>query len=137
MAQGQVGMTESPHHAENLNVSHTGPSEIKDDDMRRAESDMSQSHTLTPSRGGTLKKRKSLTRKDSLKRSGSRKTSRPGSVRGLTFADDVDGQGSEMNSAFFTPYVFRSCFTQCNLVLESSREQNLLLVSYPCSRLVS
>ncbi len=64
---------------------------------------MSQSHTLTPSRGGTLKKRQSLSRKTSLKRSGSKKGSRPGSVRSLTFADDVDGQGSEMHSAFFTP----------------------------------
>lgn len=59
---------------------------------------MSQSHTLTPSRGGTLKKRQSLSRKNSLKRGGSRRGSRPGSVRSLTFAD-----GSEMQSAFFTP----------------------------------
>ena len=63
----------------------------------------SQSHTLTPSRGGTLKKRQSLSRKNSLKQSGSRKNSRPGSVKSLTFADDIGGQASEMNSAFFTP----------------------------------
>ena len=64
---------------------------------------MSQSHTLTPSRGGTLKKRQSLSRKNSLKRSGSRKGSRPGSVRSSSFADGVEGYGSEMNSAFYTP----------------------------------
>lgn len=72
-------------------------------DTHQATSTISQSHTLTPSRGGTLKKRQSLSRKNSLKRSGSRKDSRPGSVKSLTFADDVGGHGSEMNSAFFTP----------------------------------
>lgn len=72
-------------------------------DMHRSDSTMSQSHTLTPSRGGTLKKRQSLSRKNSLKRNGSRKDGRPGSVKSLTFADDVGGHGSEMNSAFFTP----------------------------------
>ena len=71
--------------------------------MQRADSSMSQSHTITPSRGGTLKKRQSLSRKTSLKRSGSKKGSQPGSVKGLTFADDVGDHGSEMHSAFFTP----------------------------------
>lgn len=75
-------------------------------DLRRADSTMSQSHTLTPSRGGTLKKKRSLSRKGSVKRSGSRKDSRPGSVRNLGLSDQEDydgGHGSEMNSAFFTP----------------------------------
>ena len=72
-------------------------------DTHHATSPTSQSHTLTPSRGGTLKKRQSLSRKNSLKQSGSRKNSRPGSVKSLTFADDIGGQASEMNSAFFTP----------------------------------
>ena len=61
----------------------------------------SDTHTLIPSRGGTLKKRQSLSKKHSLKRSGSRKNGRPGSVKSLTFANDR--HGSEMNSAFFTP----------------------------------
>lgn len=74
-------------------------------DLRRADSVMSQSHTLTPSRGGTLKKKRSLSRKGSVKRSGSRKDSRPGSVRSLGLADqDYDGgHDNQMNSAFFTP----------------------------------
>ena len=71
--------------------------------MHSADSTMSQSHALTPLRGGTLKKRQSLKRADSMRRSGSRKGSRPGSIRSLTFADDVAGHGSEMNDAFFSP----------------------------------
>ena len=80
-----------------------GPSAFGENDTRHANSTVSQAHTLTPSRGGTLKKRPSLSRKNSLKRNGSRKGSRPASVKSLTFADDVGGMGSEMNSAFFTP----------------------------------
>jgi len=72
-------------------------------EMIRVNSSMSQSQTLTLSRGGTLKKRQSLSRKTSLKRIGSKKGSRPGIVKDHTFSDDVAGHGSEMNSAFFTP----------------------------------
>ncbi len=91
---------QSEHFEENPTVGHLG---FGESDTHHATSTMSQSHTLTPSRGGTLKKRQSISRKNSLKRSGSRKNSRPGSVKSLTFADDVGGHGSEMNSAFFTP----------------------------------
>lgn len=69
-------------------------------DMRRSHSNMSQSHTLTPSRGGTLKKRNSLSKRASLKRSGSKKGSRPGSVKSLTFAEDLIGP--KANDAFYT-----------------------------------
>lgn len=75
-------------------------------DSRRNESVMSQPHTLTPSRGGTLKKKQSLSRKGSVKRSGSRKDSRPGSVKSLGIGDEedyTDEHGNEMNSAFYTP----------------------------------
>lgn len=94
---------QSVHLDESVMVGHPGPSTIGESDSHHPTSTMSQSHTLTPSRGGTLKKRQSLSRKNSWKRSGSRKDSRPGSVKSLTFADDVGGHGSEMNSAFFTP----------------------------------
>lgn len=120
MAQRQVGATDfvlaaphslshsnlhsqSVHLDDNAMVGHSGSSTIGESETHHATSTMSQSHPLTPSRGGTLKKRQSLSRKNSLKRSGSRRDSRPGSVKGLTFADDVAGNGSEMNSAFFTP----------------------------------
>ena len=95
--------SQSAHLREDMGVSHLGSSTVGDGEIRRANSTMSQSHTLTPSRGGTLKKRQSLSRKNSLKRSGSKKGSRPGSVRSLTFADDEGPHSSEMNSAFFTP----------------------------------
>lgn len=75
-------------------------------DLRRNESVVSQSHTLTPSRGGTLKKKRSLSRKGSVKRAGSKKGSRPGSVRSLNLGDQedyTDEHGIETNSAFFTP----------------------------------
>ena len=75
-------------------------------DPRRNDSVQSQPHTLTPSRGGTLKKKQSLSRKGSVKRSGSKKNSRPGSVKSLGLGDqddNTDRHGNEMNSAFFTP----------------------------------
>ncbi|KAL8830829.1 MAG: hypothetical protein Q9170_005556 [Blastenia crenularia] len=70
-----------------------------------SDSAMSQSHTLTPSRGGTLKKKRSLSKKASVKRSGSRKNSFAGSIKGLAAGDQqYDGADDEqMNSAFFTP----------------------------------
>lgn len=113
MAQSRSGVTDFAHGAQdgvqtvhrhdNQGVSQPGSSAMGANDLHRANSTMSQTNTLTPSRGGTLKKRQSLSRKNSLKRSGSKKGSRPGSVRSMTFADDVNGHGSEMNSAFYTP----------------------------------
>ncbi|KAI9809602.1 MAG: hypothetical protein M1825_000034 [Sarcosagium campestre] len=59
------------------------------------------------SRGGTLKKKPSLSRKTSLKRGGSRRSSRAGSVRSVFLGDkekySVEGDGGERNSAFYTP----------------------------------
>ena len=90
--------------AQSTNASQLGSSTVGANDIHRTDSTMSQSHTLTPSRGGTLKKRQTLSRKNSIKRSGSRKESRPGSVRSLTYADELGGgHTSEMQSAFFTP----------------------------------
>ena len=69
-------------------------------------STMSQSNTLTPSRGGTLRKKQSIKRSGSLKRSSSRKSSRAGSVRSLALGEKekyVDGRGDQTNSAFYTP----------------------------------
>ena len=72
------------------------------EDMRRDNSTLSQSHTLTPSRGGTLKKKQSVSRKGSLKRASSRRNS-AGSVRSVAFANDGVAEGDEMNNAFYTP----------------------------------
>ena len=96
--------SQSVHLGENSVVGHPASSTIGESGTQHHASTMSESHSLTPSRGGTLKKRQSVSRKTSLKRSGSRKESRPGSVKSLEFADDVGGHGSsEMSSAFFTP----------------------------------
>lgn len=74
--------------------------------LRRSNSQMSQSQTLTPSRGGTLKKKASLKRGSSLKRSSSRRSSRAGSVRSLNLGEREKynpAEGEEVNSAFFSP----------------------------------
>lgn len=75
-------------------------------DARRPTSVMSQSNTLTPSRGGTLKKKQSLSRKGSLKRSTSMKSIGAGDARSLRLADRekrADAGDDEMHSAFFVP----------------------------------
>lgn len=81
-------------------------SDDTDANLRRANSTNSQSHTLIPSRGGTLKKKRSLSRKGSLKRSGSRKNSLPGGAEnlGLDGQQELNGEHArEMNSVFITP----------------------------------
>ncbi|KAM0169275.1 hypothetical protein ACHAPF_010147 [Botrytis cinerea] len=70
-------------------------SSIIEGNMHRSHSVMSQGDTLIPSRGGTLKK------KSSLKRSGSRRSSRAGSVRSLVV--HPQGDIDEAHSAFYSP----------------------------------
>ena len=107
-----LAMSEHPMHPgpskDDFNISRRNSSMIDSNvggDLNRTSSTMSQSQTLTPSRGGTLKKRVSVSRKASLKRSGSRKASEPGSVRlpqgGKESFPEVDG--AEINNAFFIP----------------------------------
>ena len=99
-AQGVANETPALSQSLQNTTLNDGPSAAGDNSLQRASSTMSQSQTLTPSRGGTLKKRQSLSRKGSLKRNLSKKSSRPGSQ---VFADDTLAQNPEMNSAFFTP----------------------------------
>lgn len=75
-------------------------------DLAHHDSSMSQSLAALPSRGGTLKKKRSLSRKGSVKRNSSKRASRSGSLMGvgLRGQDGYPGDfGDEMNSAFFTP----------------------------------
>ncbi|KAI4097179.1 MAG: hypothetical protein LQ344_000589 [Seirophora lacunosa] len=74
-------------------------------DIQPDDSTMSQSQTLTPSRGGTLKKKRSLSKRGSVKRSASRRNSYAASIKGLAAGDSqYDGaDDDQMNSAFFTP----------------------------------
>lgn len=94
---------------EENNGLHHGSSSVDREQSRerqRISSTASQSHTVIPSRGGTLKKRRSLSRKGSLKRELSRRSSRPGSIKGVGLdgqEEHVGDAGSEYNSAFHTP----------------------------------
>ncbi|KAL1980383.1 hypothetical protein VTN96DRAFT_4227 [Rasamsonia emersonii] len=70
--------------------------------LQRSESQLSH-HSLAPSRGGTLKKKPSLSKKGSLKRSSSRKSLRAGSVRSLHLGEKEKYGGEDVNSAFYVP----------------------------------
>ncbi|KKZ64951.1 hypothetical protein EMCG_09147 [[Emmonsia] crescens] len=75
--------------------------------LHRSDSQMSATQSLLPSRAsGTLKKKPSLSKKGSLRRGGSRRSSRAGSVRSMALGEKekygiVDGD--EVNSAFYVP----------------------------------
>lgn len=71
--------------------------------MQRSDSVMSQGETLIPSRGGTLKKKASVKRGNSVKRSSSRRNSLAGSMRSLALQPREGTEQDEMNSAFYSP----------------------------------
>ncbi|KAJ9314865.1 hypothetical protein DTO271D3_4865 [Paecilomyces variotii] len=74
--------------------------------LHRSDSHSSHAQSVSLSRGGTLRKKGSLSKRASLRRSGSRKSLRAGSVRSLHLGDKekygVDG-ADNMNSPFFVP----------------------------------
>lgn len=88
-------------------MSHARPSEAPSA-LQRSASTMNPSRAPTPTKGGggTLKKKSSLSKRGSLRRSGSRKSMRAGSVRSLALGDRekyaVDGD-EDANSAFYIP----------------------------------
>lgn len=72
--------------------------------MQRSNSQMSQSATAIPSRGGTLKKKSSMNRTGSMKRSGSKRSSYAGSVRSMRLGEKEKYEPTEeQNSAFYCP----------------------------------
>lgn len=71
--------------------------------LQRSESQMSHNSVVAPSRGGTLKKKPSLGRKGSLRRSGSRRSLRAGSVRSLNLGEKEKYVPDDANSAFYIP----------------------------------
>ncbi|KAK5416763.1 phosphatidylinositol 4,5-bisphosphate-binding protein [Exophiala xenobiotica] len=72
--------------------------------LPRSNSHMSASQTLLPSRGGTLKKKPSLHKSASLKRTGSKRSSYAGSVRSMKLGDkEKYSETEEMNSVFYCP----------------------------------
>jgi hypothetical protein len=95
----QAATQQQGHFNEEWDASQRGSSIAEGPGMQRSNSATSQGETLIPSRGGTLKKKASLRRGNSLKRSGSRRSSRAGSVRSLA----LEPEGDEMRSAFYSP----------------------------------
>ena len=73
--------------------------------LRRGDSTVSTSSAVgVPARSGTLKKKASLSRGNSFKRSLSRRNSHAGSVRSLALGDkEKYAEIDENNSVFFTP----------------------------------
>ena len=102
-----IGNTQHVKPSDGFDADDTqmGSSHNADSDLRGGISTMSQSQTLTPSRGGTLKKRQSLSKKASLKRKDSGKRSRAASVRSYGGEDKHGfvGDQMELNNAFYTP----------------------------------
>ena len=74
-------------------------------DVPRTESQMAMSHPALPSRASTLKKKASLSKRGSFRRSSSRKSSRAGSVRSINFGEKerYGVTEDEQNSAFYVP----------------------------------
>ncbi|KAL8915563.1 MAG: hypothetical protein Q9171_000128 [Xanthocarpia ochracea] len=102
-APNETSMLSQTDNPQDFNTSQRGSTLVDSGsggDIHRSDSTKSQSHTLTPSRGGTLKKKQSLSKKGSVRRTGSRRNSHVGSVRDQQYDGAND---DEMNSAFFTP----------------------------------
>ena len=78
-------------------------------ELPRNDSHISGTQTLTPSRGGTLKKKSSVLHKSgSVKRSASKRSSYAGSVRGVQLGEaekeqEKYGETEETNSVFYCP----------------------------------
>lgn len=73
-------------------------------DLPQTNSHISGSQTLLPSRGGTLKKKASLHKSASLKRTASKRSSYAGSVRSLKLGEkEKYGETEETNSVFYCP----------------------------------
>ncbi|RVX66148.1 hypothetical protein B0A52_09877 [Exophiala mesophila] len=73
-------------------------------ELPRSNSQLSNSHSALPSRGGTLKKKASLHKSSSLKRTASKRSSYAGSVRSLQLGEkEKYGETEETNSVFYCP----------------------------------
>ncbi|EDN08809.1 conserved hypothetical protein [Histoplasma mississippiense (nom. inval.)] len=75
--------------------------------LHRSDSQMSAAVSLAPSRAsGTIKKKPSLSKKGSLRRAGSRRSSRAGSVRSMALGEKEKYgilDSDDINSAFYIP----------------------------------
>ncbi|KAF2459499.1 hypothetical protein BDY21DRAFT_408994 [Lineolata rhizophorae] len=96
------------HHGrfeEDFDASQRGSSLVADGDAAGLQRSASRASATslggaTPKRSNTLTKKASVSRKSSLKRSGSRKSLRAGSIKGVSLSDGVS---EDYNSVFYTP----------------------------------
>jgi hypothetical protein len=118
---------------------HDGYQNMTGGELRRSNSQISQSQNLMASRGGTLKKKASLKRTGSMKRSSSKRSSRAGSVRSLALGEkEKYGEGEEFNSAFYTPVptagsptdILANRFQGSHYVLRSASKRGNLILYY-------
>jgi hypothetical protein len=123
----QAAIQQHGRFNEEWDASQKGSSVLDGPTMQRSNSGLSQGEIVFPSRGGTLKKKASLRRGNSLKRSGSRRSSRAGSVRSLALEPD----GDEMHSAFYSPIPTTGNPTE---ILANRFSGMLKLCSSHCSR---
>lgn len=73
-------------------------------ELPRTNSHLSTSQSILPSRSGTLKKKPSLHKSTSLKRTASKRSSYAGSVRSLKLGEkEKYGETEETNSVFYCP----------------------------------
>jgi hypothetical protein len=93
-------------------------------------SDAGDQHSVSLSRGNTLKKKASVRRSGSLKRSGSRRTMHAGSVKSLALQSSHDPD--EMHSAFFCPVPTTGNPTEAL----ANRFQGTVLSPLPCCRAI-
>jgi len=108
LTQGQA-VTDFAHEGrpsttiDSYNATNSGDTAVGDETgLNRSGSSASNYAAGGPGRSNTLKKKQSVSRKTSIKRSGSRKSFVAGSVKGPV-AGDADPEDREYNSAFHTP----------------------------------
>ncbi|KAK7543578.1 hypothetical protein IWX50DRAFT_706101 [Phyllosticta citricarpa] len=111
MESSPLSQSLAPHQLpgrfnEDFDASQRGSSILLDGDgIHRSASRASQRSSGAPggvSRSGTLKKKNSVTRRTSIKRSGSRRSMHAGSIKGIAIQDDSKSPDS-FNNVFHTP----------------------------------
>jgi hypothetical protein len=113
---------------------HDGHHNMTGGELRRSSSQISQSQPLVHSKGGTLKKKASLRKTGSIKRSSSRRSSRAGSVRSLALGEkEKYGEGEEFNSAFYTPVPTAGSPT--DILANRFQGSSIVLQPVPCLEL--
>ncbi|KAK8181963.1 hypothetical protein HDK77DRAFT_454742 [Phyllosticta capitalensis] len=109
MDSSPLSQTLAPHQLpgrfnEDFDASQRGSSILDGDGINRSASRASQrsAGAAAVSRSGTLKKKNSVSRRTSIRRSGSRRSMHAGSIKGISVQDDSKSPDS-FNNVFYTP----------------------------------